>query len=724
MCDGFNHGALQTAVAQICQSMGWDALQKSTHDLLTDVLQKYLEEIAKSAHGYSQLYCRTEPNLDDLNLAFQDIGVCLHELEDFVSQVDQVPFIHQLPRYPKPKPCVLHHPRNGEIAERLEQYYDYLPPLVSKLLQNEDEEKTAAEDADTVNTGEEQGSAEGFVRNEIKTVGEETSSQHVAVKRPHDTPPGLESEIKKRRVDLPFMQKGNRGNEMDILDALQGNLSSPSPTPSPDVWSTAKTFEIPPTSAVPPVIATSSKDSATSSKSTAKPKAEEKKAVKADKQPGKQPTGKAKASPKKKVQTPKKTPSPVKKSSSLTTAVSPKLAKEKSPSPMKSPVTNTKELTAKETEAKAKTPTKKIKTTPKKEKNSGNKTKKPVAKSPLTKAVPAAVKENVRVKESMPKLIIKPIKKEVNDDQQFTVSELLPPDKQEKTQPQKSKRKAVPSKKPKVKKEKEILEPSLKVEPKEWSTPSTSEGLKFSMAEFAMASVDSSVSTNLLTDPALEHKKKKKKRKEKDKDRDRKKDKSKKLKTDHTEPVQALPFSTPPIPRITVKLESSFQPALLTNKEMNKTETSQIEHGTDGTERLNPTVASSQMVDNLEATTSKVPIKQEPGVVANAAAATVPKLTIKSESLERTVVAQTLSTTCVHGYGKIYYCPVCGDPDDGSFMIGCDGCDEWFHGTCVGIIDDPGEVDWFCSSCHAKRDKDSKDKQKKKKKKKSKEKTK
>ena len=55
MCDGFNHGALQIAVAQICQSMGWDSLQKSTHDLLTDVLQKYLEEIAKSAHGYCQL---------------------------------------------------------------------------------------------------------------------------------------------------------------------------------------------------------------------------------------------------------------------------------------------------------------------------------------------------------------------------------------------------------------------------------------------------------------------------------------------------------------------------------------------------------------------------------------------------------------------------------------------------------------------------------------------
>ena len=395
-----------------------------------------------------------------------------------------------------------------------------------------DEDKAAAaEDADTVDAGEEKRSSEGFVRNEIKTVGEETSSQHVAVKRPHDNPPGLENEMKKRRIDLPFMQKGNRGNEMDILDALQGNLSSPSPTPSPDVWSTAKTFEIPPTSAVPPVIATSSKESATSAKSTAKPTAEEKKAVKAEKQPGKQPAGKAKSSPKKNAKTPKKTQSPLKKST-LTTSTPPKLPIEKSPSPIKSPVTSTKKLPALETEAITKTPTKKINTTPKKDKKPGNKTKKPAAKSPLKKGVPTAAKENIQAKESMPKLIIKPIKKEVSNDQQFTVSEFLPPDhpdKKEKAQPPKSKRKAVPSKKPKVKKEKEILEPSVEVEPKDLSTPSTSEGLKFSMAEFAMPSVDSSVPGNLLTDPALDHKKKKKKRKEKDKDRERKKDKSKKV---------------------------------------------------------------------------------------------------------------------------------------------------------------------------------------------------
>ena len=55
MMDGFNRQVLRVAVAQICQSMGWDAVQKSTHDTLTDVLQRYLEEIGKVAYGYTQI---------------------------------------------------------------------------------------------------------------------------------------------------------------------------------------------------------------------------------------------------------------------------------------------------------------------------------------------------------------------------------------------------------------------------------------------------------------------------------------------------------------------------------------------------------------------------------------------------------------------------------------------------------------------------------------------
>lgn len=56
-----------------------------------------------------------------------------------------------------------------------------------------------------------------------------------------------------------------------------------------------------------------------------------------------------------------------------------------------------------------------------------------------------------------------------------------------------------------------------------------------------------------------------------------------------------------------------------------------------------------------------------------------------------------------HG-DKIWVCPACGRPDNGSPMIGCDGCDGWYHWVCVGITEEPGATeDWFCKSCLAKR---------------------
>lgn len=700
MCDGFNHGALQIAVAQICQSMGWDALQKSTHDLLTDVLQKYLEEIAKSAHGYCQLYCRTEPNLDDLNHAFQDVGVCLHELEDFVSQVDQVPFIHQLPRFPKPKPCALHHPCNGEVAERLEQYYDYLPPLVSKLLQNEDENKAAtdAEEAESTIAGDEQRTVEGFVRNEIKTVGEETSNSQVAVKRPLDTPIVSENEAKKRRIDLPFLQKGNRGNEMDILDALQGNLSSPSPTPSPDIWSTAKTFEIPPT--LPPVTSANSAEDAGPSKPIAKL------AKKKEENPPVKPlVVESKSSPKKKAKTPKNTASPVSKSASLLTSP-PTPSKEKPPSAVKSPLEKKKKPSTPETPAKMKG-----KTTPKKDKKVAVKAVKPDVKSPPPKKAPDCSKENVMAKEAMPKLIIKPIKKENDKEPQLSFSDFSPPgdvSKQEKSEQKKSQAKDSIGKKKKSKKPKEETIPVFQAEASEPNVlSSASEGLKPFLSEFALTT-PVAPPKEISAEHGLEHKKKKKKRKEKDKDKEKRKDRSsKKMKIDHPEPLQSSLFTAPPIPRITVKLEPPAQSAASTSKATIKKETVAGSLGAaDNTVEGSAKLSSPNQSD-----------KQEPASVTSPVA----KLTIKSETLVRTVVSQTVSTTVVHGYSKEYFCPVCGDPDDGSFMIGCDGCDEWYHGRCVGILDDPGN-DWFCSSCLAKKDKDSKDKTKKKKKKKSKEK--
>lgn len=47
------------------------------------------------------------------------------------------------------------------------------------------------------------------------------------------------------------------------------------------------------------------------------------------------------------------------------------------------------------------------------------------------------------------------------------------------------------------------------------------------------------------------------------------------------------------------------------------------------------------------------------------------------------------------------YC-ICRGPSDGSFMLGCDRCDEWFHGKCVGIKESDDVTFYECDACKKK----------------------
>lgn len=51
------------------------------------------------------------------------------------------------------------------------------------------------------------------------------------------------------------------------------------------------------------------------------------------------------------------------------------------------------------------------------------------------------------------------------------------------------------------------------------------------------------------------------------------------------------------------------------------------------------------------------------------------------------------------------YC-LCHGPDDGGFMIQCDYCEEWFHGSCINLTaEEAKEIDqYLCPKCDSRSD--------------------
>uniref|UniRef100_A0A8D0L1M8 Uncharacterized protein n=1 Tax=Sphenodon punctatus TaxID=8508 RepID=A0A8D0L1M8_SPHPU len=67
------------------------------------------------------------------------MGVNLHELEDYIHNIEPVTFPHQIPSFPVSKNNVLQFPQLGskDAEERKEYIPDYMPPIVSSQEDNQ-----------------------------------------------------------------------------------------------------------------------------------------------------------------------------------------------------------------------------------------------------------------------------------------------------------------------------------------------------------------------------------------------------------------------------------------------------------------------------------------------------------------------------------------------------------------------------------------------------------
>ena len=54
MSTDYCRAVLRVAIAQWCQNMGWQAVQATPLEMLTDVLERYIIQMGRITHNYSE----------------------------------------------------------------------------------------------------------------------------------------------------------------------------------------------------------------------------------------------------------------------------------------------------------------------------------------------------------------------------------------------------------------------------------------------------------------------------------------------------------------------------------------------------------------------------------------------------------------------------------------------------------------------------------------------
>ncbi|XVE76143.1 hypothetical protein DITRI_Ditri12bG0149700 [Diplodiscus trichospermus] len=116
--DDFGRAVSKIAVAQICESVGYQGFQESALEALTDISIRYLCDLGKNATFNANLAGRTECNLFDISQALEDLGASngfpgaseignclvgsgtLREIIQFVDSKEEIPFAQPVPKFP------------------------------------------------------------------------------------------------------------------------------------------------------------------------------------------------------------------------------------------------------------------------------------------------------------------------------------------------------------------------------------------------------------------------------------------------------------------------------------------------------------------------------------------------------------------------------------------------------------------------------------------------
>ncbi|XP_008193456.2 transcription initiation factor TFIID subunit 3 isoform X1 [Tribolium castaneum] len=141
MSRNYTRDHLKISVAKILQTLGWNSINSTPLEILTDILGNYMGQITRNTNSYANEFGCTQPNLDHLGLTFRDMGISVPELEEYVRYVNFAAAPSAVPKYPIPKEDHLNFlkPGSKEVVTRPVHIHEHLPPMNPLLEGNRNE---------------------------------------------------------------------------------------------------------------------------------------------------------------------------------------------------------------------------------------------------------------------------------------------------------------------------------------------------------------------------------------------------------------------------------------------------------------------------------------------------------------------------------------------------------------------------------------------------------
>ncbi|KAL3536245.1 hypothetical protein ACH5RR_004706 [Cinchona calisaya] len=114
----FGRAIAKIAVAQICESVGFESFNDSALESLSDIAVRYLCDLGKTTSSYANSAGRTECNVFDIIQGVEDLGLlrgfsgasealdcviesgAVREIMDFVAYAEEIPFAQPVPQFP------------------------------------------------------------------------------------------------------------------------------------------------------------------------------------------------------------------------------------------------------------------------------------------------------------------------------------------------------------------------------------------------------------------------------------------------------------------------------------------------------------------------------------------------------------------------------------------------------------------------------------------------